>query len=122
MEDSRARRLDCQIQMSKVTYIDPVKSMHGKVHGNSDFWYMERYGTQYTAHRNNPRDYSKKPQSEAEKAGTLRLAAASKAYNELVKGSPEWLALEQEYLAQLSQPDAKKSIRGYFISKHMKGG
>ena len=56
--------------MSKVSYIDPIKSMHGKVHGKSDFWYMERYGTQYTAHKNNPRDYSKKPQSEAEKAGT----------------------------------------------------
>jgi hypothetical protein len=50
------------------------------------------------------------------------MAAASKAYNQIIKGSPEWLALEQEYLAQLSQPDAKKTIRGYFISKHMKGG
>ena len=108
--------------MSKVEYIDPIKSMHGKVHGNSDFWYMERYGTQYTAHRNNPRDYSKKPQSQAEKAGTLRLTAATKAYNELIKGSPEWLALEQEFLAQRDRPDAKKTFRGYFISKHMKSG
>ena len=108
--------------MSKVTYLDPIKSMHGKLHSQSDTWLMERYGTQFTGHRNNPRDYSLKPQSEAEKAGTLRLTAATKAYNELVKGSPEWLALEQEYLAQLSKPDAKKSIRGYFISKHMKGG
>ena len=108
--------------MSKVTYLDPIKSMHGKLHSQSDMWFMERYGTQFTGHRNNPRDYSLKPQSEAEKAGTLRLAAATKAYNELVKDSPEWLALEQEYLAQLSKPDAKKSIRGYFISKHMKGG
>ena len=56
-----------------------------------------------------------------EKAGTLRMAAASKAYNQIIKGSPEWLALEQEYLAQLSQPGSKKTIRGYFISKHMKG-
>ena len=108
--------------MSKVTYLDPIKSMHGKLHSQSDTWLMERHGTQFTGHRNNPRDYSLKPQSEAEKAGTLRLAAASMAYNQLVKGSPEWVALEQEYLAQLSQLDAKKTIRGYFISKHMKGG
>ena len=108
--------------MSKVKYIEPVKSMHGKVHGKSDFWYMERYGTQFTGHRNNPRDYSKKPQSEAEKAGTLRLAAASKAYNELIKDSPEWQALEQEFLAQRDKPGGKKNIRGYFISEHMKGG
>ena len=108
--------------MSKVTYLDPIKSMHGKLHSQSDIWLMERHGTQFTGHRNNPRDYSLKPQSEAEKAGTLRMAAASKAYNQIIKGSPEWLALEQEYLAQLSQPDAKKTIRGYFISKHMKGG
>ena len=64
----------------------------------------------------------KKPQSEAEKAGTLRLAAASKAYNELIKDSPEWQVLEQEYLAQRDLPNGKKSFRGYFISKHMKGG
>ena len=106
--------------MSKVKYIEPVKSVHGKVHGKSEFWYMERHGTQYTAHRNNPRDYSKKPQSEAEKAGTLKLAAASKAYNELIKGSAEWLALEQEFLAQRDLPDGKRTFRGYFISKHMK--
>ena len=108
--------------MSKVTYNPIIESAHGKIHSMSDMWFMERHGTQFTAHRNNPRDYSQKPQSEAEKAGTLRLTAATKAYNELVKGSPEWLALEQEYLAQRSQPDAKKTIRGYFISKHMKGG
>ena len=108
--------------MSKVTYLDPIKSMHGKLHSQSDTWLMERHGTQFTGHRNNPRDYSLKPQSEAEKACTLRMGAASKAYNKLIKGSPEWLALEQEYLAQLSQPDSKKTIRGYFISKHMTGG
>lgn len=108
--------------MSKVEYIDPIKSMHGKVHGKSDFWYMERYGTQYTAHKNNPRDYSKKPQSEAEKAGTLKLAAASKAYNQLVRGSAEWLVLEQAFLAQRDKPGGKKNIRSYFISEHMKGG
>ena len=107
--------------MSKVSYLDPIQSMHGKLHTQSDTWLMERHGTQFTGHRNNPRDYSLKPKSEAEKADTLRLAAATKAYNELVKGSLEWLALEQEYLAQLSQPGAKKPIRGYFISKHMKG-
>ena len=108
--------------MSKVTYNPIIESAHGKLHSESDMWLMERNGTQFTGHRNTPRDYSLKPQSEAEKAGTLRLTAATKAYNELVKGSPEWLSLEQEYLAQLSLPDAKKTIRGYFISKHMKGG
>jgi hypothetical protein len=108
--------------MSKIEYIDPIKSMHGKIHSQSDTWLMERYGTKFTGHRTHPRDYSLKPQSEAEKAGTLRMAAASKAYNQIIKGSPEWVALEQEYQAQLSQPGAKKTIRGYFISKHMKGG
>ena len=108
--------------MSKVTYNPIIESAHGKLHSQSDTWLMERHGTQFTGHRNNPRDYSLKPQSEAEKAGTLRMAAASKAYNQIIKGSPEWLALEQEYLAQLSQPDSKKTIRGYFISKHMTGG
>ena len=108
--------------MSKVTYNPIIESAHGKIHSKSDMWFMERHGTQFTGHRNNPRDYSKKPQSEAEKAGTLRLAAASKAYNELIKDSPEWQALEQEYLAQRDLPNGKKSFRGYFISKHMKGG
>ena len=108
--------------MSKVTYNPIIESAHGKIHSQSDMWFMERHGTLFTGHRNNPRDYSLKPQSEAEKAGTLRMTAASQAYNKLVKGSPEWLSLEQEYLAQLSLPDAKKTIRGYFISKHMKGG
>jgi hypothetical protein len=108
--------------MSKVTYNPIIESAHGKIHSKSDMWFVERHGTQFTGYRNNPRDYSLKPQSEAEKAGTLRLKAATKAYNELVKGSPEWLVLEQEYLAQLSQPGAKKTIRGYFISKYMKDG
>ena len=108
--------------MSKVTYNPIIESAHGKIHSQSDMWFMERHGTQFTGHRNNPRDYSLKPQSEAEKAGTLRMTAASQAYNKLVKDSPEWLSLEQEYLAQLSLPDAKKTIRGYFISKHMKRG
>ena len=108
--------------MSKVTYNPIIESAHGKIHSQSDMWFMERHGTQFTGHRNNPRDYSLKPQSEAEKAGTLRMTAASQAYNKLVKGSPEWLSLEQEYLAQLSLPDAKKTIRGYFISRHMTGG
>lgn len=108
--------------MSKIEYSEHIKSMHGKLHGNSDTWFMERYGTKYTARRLHPRDYSLKPQSAAEKAGTLRLTAATKAYNELIKGSPEWLALEQEFLAQCDLPNGKKTIRGYFISKHMKSG
>mgnify|MGYP003307280341 FL=1 len=85
--------------MSKVTYNPIIESAHGKIHSQSDMWFMERHGTQFTGHRNNPRDYSLKPQSEAEKAGTLRMTAASQAYNKLVKGSPEWLSLEQEYSA-----------------------
>ena len=108
--------------MSKVTYNPIIESAHGKIHSKSDMWFIERHGTQFTGHRNNPRDYSLKPQSEAEKAGTLRMTTASKAYNELIKGSPEWLALEQEFLAQCDKLDAKKTIRGYFISKHMKSG
>ena len=106
--------------MSKVTYLDPIKSMHGKLHSQSDTWLMERHGTQFTGHRNNPRDYSLKPQSAAEKECTLRLAAASKAYNQLVKGSPEWLALEKAWREQKDKPGGKPSIRGYFISQHMK--
>ena len=106
--------------MSKVEYIDPIQSMHGKLSSNSDTWLMERHGTKYTARKVHPRDYSLKPQSETEKAGTLRMAAASHAYNELIKGSPEWLSLEQEYLAQRDLADGKKTFRGYFISKHMK--
>jgi len=108
--------------MSKIEYSDPIKSMHGKLSSQSDTWFMERYGTKFTGRRIHPRDYSLKPQSAAEKAGTLRLTAATKAYNELVKGSPEWLALEQKFLAQRDQSDGKKTIRGYFISKHMKSG
>ena len=98
--------------MSKVEYIDPIQSMHGKLSSNSDTWLMERHGTKYTARKVHPRDYSLKPQSEAEKAGTLRMAAASHAYNELIKGSPEWLSLEQEFLAQRDLPDGKKTFRG----------
>lgn len=108
--------------MSKVKFSEHIQSMHGKLHSQSDTWFMERHGTKYTAHKLHPRDYSLKPQSEAEKAGTLRMAAASHAYNELIKGSPEWLSLEQEFLAQRDLLDGKKTIRGYFISKHMKSG
>ena len=108
--------------MSKVTYNPIIESAHGKIHSKSDMWFMERYGTKFTGHRTHPRDYSLKPQSEAEKAGTLRMTAASKAYNKLIKGSPEWQALEQEYLAQRDLPNGLKTIRGYFISKHMKSG
>lgn len=108
--------------MSRIKLSEPLRKAVGKIFGGADWWLMERYGTQYTAHKNHPRDYKKNPQSKAEKACTLRLAAASKAYNELVKGSPEWLELEREYQAQFSKPGAKKSIRGYYISKHMKGG
>ena len=74
--------------MSKVTYLDPIKSMHGKIHSQSDMWFMERYGTQFTGHKNNPRDYRLKPQSEAEKAGTLRLTAATKPTTSLSKARP----------------------------------
>lgn len=108
--------------MARYELIAPLLRAVGKIFGGADWWLMERYGTKFTAHRNHPRDYKKNPQSEAEKACTLRLAAASKAYNQLVKGSPEWLVLEKEYLIQRNKPDGKPSIRGYFISKHMKGG
>ena len=108
--------------MSIIKLSAPLFKAVGKIFGGADWWLMERYGTKYTAHKNHPRNYNKNPQSPAEKAGTLRLAAASKAYNQVIKGSPEWLALEQKYLTQLSQHGAKRSIRGYFISKHMKGG
>ena len=46
--------------------------------------------------------------------------AASKAYNQLVKGSPEWLALEEAWREQKDKPGGKHSIHGYFISQHMK--
>ena len=39
--------------------------MHGKVHSQSDTWFMERYGTKFTGRRIHPRDYSLKPQSAA---------------------------------------------------------
>ena len=47
--------------MSKVTYTPIIESAHGKIHSQSDMWFMERHGTQFTGHRNNPRDYSLKP-------------------------------------------------------------
>ena len=108
--------------MAIIKLMAPIARAVGKIFGGSDMWLMERYGTQFTCRKTHPRDYRKKPQSVAEKAGTLRLAAASKAYNALVKGSPQWLTLEQEYLAQRDKPGGKVSLRGYFISKHMKGG
>lgn len=107
--------------MARLELIAMLVKATGKVFGNKcDMWLMERYGTKYTAHSNNPRDYKKKPQSKAEKECTLRLGAASKAYNQLVKGSPEWQALEQAWRAQKDLPNGKPSIRGYFISQHMK--
>ncbi|MBQ5388736.1 MAG: hypothetical protein IIU55_06645 [Paludibacteraceae bacterium] len=108
--------------MARIKLMAPIANAVGKIFGGSDMWLVERYGTQFTGCRTNPRDYKKHPQSEAEKAGTLRLTAATKAYNELIKGSVEWQALEQEYLAQRDYPDGKKSLRGYFISKHMRSG
>ncbi len=37
--------------MTNVTYLDSIKSMHGKLHSQSDSWLMERHGTQFTGHR-----------------------------------------------------------------------
>ena len=105
--------------MSKVTFIAPVGGMHGKIHHKSDMWIMERNGTFCTGKSCHPRDYKKKPHSEAEKAGTLRLAAASKAYNQLVKGSPEWQALQDKWLEQKDLPNGKRFFRGYCISQYM---
>ena len=106
--------------MSIIKLSAPLLKAVGKIFGGSDWWLMERYGTKYTAHSNHPRDYKKNPQSAAEKECTLRLAAASKAYNQLVKGSPEWLALEKAWREQKDKPGGKPSIRGYFISQYMK--
>ena len=108
--------------MARLKLIPLIVKATGKIFGGKcDMWLMERYGTQYTARSNHPRDYKKNPQSKAEKECTLRLGAASKAYNQIVKGSLEWLALEQAWREQKDKPGGKPSIRGYFISQHMKG-
>ena len=107
--------------MARLELIAMLVKATGKVFGRKcDMWLMERYGTKYTAHSNHPRDYKKNPQSQAEKECTLRMGAASKAYNQLVKGSAEWLALEEAWREQKDKPGGKRSIRGYFISQHMK--
>ena len=107
--------------MARVKLIKMLEKATGKVFGSKcDMWLMERYGTKYTARSNHPRDYKKNPQSKAEKEYTLRLGAASKAYNQIVKGSPEWVALEHAWREQKDKPGGKPSIRGYFISQHMK--
>ena len=106
--------------MSIIKLSAPLLKAVGKIFGGADWWLMERYGTKYTAHKNHPRDYKKNSQSKAEKECTMRMGAASKAYNKLVKGSPEWLALEQAWHEQKDKPRGKRSIRGYFISQHMK--
>jgi hypothetical protein len=108
--------------MSKVTLVAPLAGAHGKVFGGSDMWIMQRYKGFCTGHKNHPRDYNTHPQSEAERAGILRLSAASKAYNQVVKGSPEWQNLEREWLEQKDLANGKCSIRGYFISQYMKRG
>ena len=107
--------------MARLQLIAMLVKATGKVFGrNCDMWLMERYGTKYTARSTHPRDYKKNPQSQAEKECTLRMGVASKAYNQLVKGSPEWLALEEAWREQKDKPGGKRSIRGYFISQHMK--
>ena len=106
--------------MARLELIAMLAKATGKIFGRKcNMWLMERYGTKYTARSNHPRDYKKNPQSAAEKAGTLRMAAASKAYNQLVKGSPEWVALELAWREQKDKPGGKPSIRGYFISQYM---
>ena len=107
--------------MAKIKLMAMLVKATGKIFGsNCNMWLMERYGTKYTARSNHPRDYKKNPQSKAEKECTLRLGTASKAYNRLVKGSPEWVALEEAWREQKDKPGGKLSIRGYFISQHMK--
>ena len=106
--------------MSKVTFIAPIGGMHGKIHHKCDMWVMERNGVFCTGKRVHPRDYKKNPQSEAEKAGTLRLSAASKAYSRLVKGSVEWREWQRKWLEQRELPNGIRNFRGYFISEHMK--
>lgn len=107
--------------MARLQFIPMLVKATGKIFGSKcNMWVMERYGTKYTAHKNHPRDYKKNPQSKAEKECTQRLAAASKAYNQLVKDSAEWIALEHAWREQKDKPGGKPSIRGYFISQHMK--
>jgi hypothetical protein len=95
--------------MAKITPMDLVKSMSGKICGHSDISFARRGETQYTMKRCNPRTT---PYTEAELARQEKFAqvrAAMKALSEEQKA---------EYAAQFKKHPGKYTyLNGYIFAK-----
>ena len=95
--------------MAKITPMDLVKSMSGKICGHSDVSFAKKGKTQYTMKRCNPRTT---PYTEAELARQEKFAqvrAAMKALSEEQKA---------EYAAQFKKSPGKyTTLNGYIFAK-----
>ena len=95
--------------MAKITPMDLVKSMSGKVCGHSDISFVKKGKTQYTMKRCNPRTT---PYTEAELARQEKFAqvrAAIKALSEEQKA---------EYAAQFKKyPGKYTTLNGYIFAQ-----
>ena len=95
--------------MAKITPMDLVKSMSGKICGHSDISFAKKGKTQYTMKRCNPRTT---PYTEAELARQEKFAqvrAAMKALSEEQK---------TEYAAQFKKyPGKYTTLNGYIFAK-----
>ena len=95
--------------MAKITPMDLVKSMSGKICGHSDISFAKKGKTQYTMKRCNPRTT---PYTEAELARQEKFAqvrAAMKALSEEQKA---------EYAAQFKKSPGKyTTLNGYIFAK-----
>ena len=95
--------------MAKITPMDLVKSMSGKICGHSDISFAKKGKTQYTMKRCNPRTT---PYTEAELARQEKFAqvrAAMKALSEEQKA---------EYAAQFKKnPGKYTTLNGYIFAK-----
>lgn len=110
--------------MARVKLEIPIKSLSGKISHKDKIFFAERYGLQYTG-KMAERDYHQHPVTAREKETHSYMREASMAYNRLDKQSEEYKELVRAWDQQ--QADGirhnkpyKKTIRGYFISEHIK--
>ena len=98
--------------MAKITPMDLVKSMSGKICEHSDISFAKRGNTLYTQKRCNPRDLDKNPYSEAEMARQEKFAQNRAAMAAL---TPEQIA---EYeTAFRKNPGKYTTLNGYIFAK-----
>ncbi len=95
--------------MSKFKPMELIDEMHGKFHGESEYYAAERYGTQYTGKIG----VSQYPPTEKQLAQRERFAQAKA--NVAALSSEEVAAYKEAFLKQRKY----KSLQGYMLAQEM---